>query len=460
MSKQLLFIIGVFFLFSTGLSAQHPDAPSAVSFNAVLFDYYSPSIDELFDDTYITAGAKIGYHRNLTKGFNLEIPLKLGTVHLPTPGGANPVSNNRTIIDLDAIVQMQLFKLGNVIVPYLTAGLGGAYIDGEDFDFQIPLGAGFDVKLFENFYLTSRSEYRVSFADERNNLNHHFGIKSIIDYGKKVEEPPMPVTPPDSDNDGVPDSEDECPTVAGPAALKGCPDSDGDQIIDKNDECPQIAGLPVFNGCPDTDSDGTPDQLDKCPEEAGPKTNQGCPIPAPADTDGDGLPDDRDACPSIPGTVENNGCPDTDGDGIVDPEDSCPNEAGPLSNNGCPIQEIKEEDQEILTFAARNIQFETNSSVIKTESFKILDQVADILRRYANFNCAINGHTDSTGRSDYNQQLSERRAKACYDYLQTKGVAASRMNYKGFGESQPIADNRTAVGQRLNRRVEFVLTPQ
>jgi hypothetical protein len=80
--------------------------------------------------------------------------------------------------------------------------------------------------------------------------------------------------------------------------------------------CPDTPGLPEFQGCPDTDGDGVPDKDDQCPEVAGPVENNGCPWP---DTDGDGVLDKDDACPTVAGPAENKGCPwpDTDGDGIL-----------------------------------------------------------------------------------------------------------------------------------------------
>jgi hypothetical protein len=83
----------------------------------------------------------------------------------------------------------------------------------------------------------------------------------------------------DSDKDGVPDNEDECPNIPGLVATKGCPDSDGDGIPDHLDDCPTTAGLKQFKGCSDSDLDGIPDNRDVCPYEAGPTSNNGCPLP-------------------------------------------------------------------------------------------------------------------------------------------------------------------------------------
>jgi len=176
------------------------------------------------------------------------------------------------------------------------------------------------------------------------------------------------------------------------------------------------------------------------------------PPPPPKDTDGDGITDN---CPDEVGPKENKGCPypDRDGDGLFDKDDKCPDEAGPSSNNGCP--ELKKEDKETLSFAAQNIYFDTGKSVIKSSSFEIMDKVADILNRYPSYNCSIGGHTDSLGNAASNQKLSEKRAKACYDYLVSKGVSGTRLSYAGYGEAQPIADNKYKDGRDQNRRVEF-----
>jgi outer membrane protein OmpA-like peptidoglycan-associated protein len=84
-----------------------------------------------------------------------------------------------------------------------------------------------------------------------------------------------------------------------------------------------------------------------------------------------------------------------------------------------------------------------------------LDKVTAWLKDNPNINVEIDGHTDSYGSDAYNQKLSENRAKSVYDYFANHGVDAQRLSYKGYGESQPIADNATAAGRKQNRRVEL-----
>ena len=258
---------------------------------------------------------------------------------------------------------------------------------------------------------------------------------------------------PDSDGDGIKDSEDSCPDDPGSRATGGCPDGDGDGIVDNKDECPTEAGLVSFSGCPDSDGDGIADKDDACPNEAGSKAQRGCPQ---RDSDGDGVVDEEDDCPNTKGLVTTNGCPDSDGDGVIDELDKCPTTAGSKASGGCP--EIKKEDKDALDLAIQSIEFETGKARIKRASFKNLDQIASILKKYPSYGVAIKGHTDSQGAADANKKLSENRAKACFDYLSNKGVKASRMSHQGFGETQPVADNKTEVGRKKNRRVEFELS--
>jgi len=275
--------------------------------------------------------------------------------------------------------------------------------------------------------------------------------------------------PLDTDGDGVPDYLDKCPET--PANVKvdsvGCPlDADGDGVPDYLDKCPDTPkaakGLVDKTGCPlDTDGDGVPDYLDLCPNT--PKDaikfvdKNGCTL----DTDGDGVPDYLDKCPNTPvearGKVDQNGCPrDIDGDGIPDYLDKCPTIPGVASNNGCP--EIKKEIKTLFKKALQGIQFESGKDLIKKKSFPILDQIATVLKTNPTYLIEIKGHTDNVGDPKFNQILSQKRAESVRKYLVDKGIEEKRMTAKGFGETVPVATNKTAGGRTLNRRVEFEIT--
>ena len=106
----------------------------------------------------------------------------------------------------------------------------------------------------------------------------------------------------------------------------------------------------------------------------------------------------------------------------------------------------------------KNIFFETNKFDVEKESKIELEKLVFFLNQNKTVQILIGGHTDNSGSTKHNLELSENRAKAVYDYLVQKGIATNRLSYKGFGESKPIADNATEEGKQQNRRTEFTIT--
>ncbi|CAM4530144.1 OmpA family protein [Myxococcus xanthus] len=271
----------------------------------------------------------------------------------------------------------------------------------------------------------------------------------------------------DLDGDGIKNAADHCPTVEGLSELNGCPDGDddGDGLPNLADRCPKEAenfnGFEDQDGCPDdpdTDGDGISDAKDQCPDQAedkdGFQDEDGCPDP---DNDNDGVLDTADRCPNEAGPKENRGCPDkdTDGDGIVDRLDNCPTEPGPAKNHGCKEKQLAQIGENRIQLLEA-VYFENNKDIIIARSNKLLDTVANILIAHPEVEkVRVEGHTDNRGNPDYNLDLSQRRADAVVRYLVSKGVARERLDAKGFGPTQPIADNNTTQGRAKNRRVEF-----
>jgi outer membrane protein OmpA-like peptidoglycan-associated protein len=102
-----------------------------------------------------------------------------------------------------------------------------------------------------------------------------------------------------------------------------------------------------------------------------------------------------------------------------------------------------------------NIFFESGNAVLKTESFHQLDQVVSFMESNASLRMEISGHTDNVGSLKTNTSISQKRAEAVVAYLVQKGIAASRLDAKGYAFSQPIDSNATPEGRAKNRRVEF-----
>ncbi|MCJ7421393.1 OmpA family protein [Sphingomicrobium astaxanthinifaciens] len=125
---------------------------------------------------------------------------------------------------------------------------------------------------------------------------------------------------------------------------------------------------------------------------------------------------------------------------------------------GTGVDVIRDGDELLLRMPS-SVTFPVDSYTIQPEFRATLDEVARTLSTYDSTYIDIMGHTDSTGRDDYNQRLSVNRANAVADYLAARGVQRARMATVGYGETQPIADNSTEYGRAQNRRVEIKVVP-
>lgn len=381
-------------------------------------------------------GLNFQYFQGLTEYVDFQATLSGSFVRYPfyrRAGVAQPTSS-KFLLELDAAANIKLLTDKYTVVPYLSFGIGASMYTGTYFAAYAPAGMGLQFNLGQETFLHTQFVHRSAISNLAvNNLAYSIGLSSpLTDKKEPVKVTPPPPPPPvekDTDGDGILDSKDKCPTVAGVAKYDGCPvpDTDGDGINDDNDKCPTVKGLAKYDGCPipDTDKDGINDEEDKCPTVAGVARYQGCPVP---DTDKDGVNDEEDKCPTVPGVRENNGCP-----------------------------AIKEEVVKKVAASAKNVFFVTGSAKLQTKSFKSLDEVVAILNEDAALKLDIEGHTDNTGTDKVNNPLSQNRAKAVYDYLVGKGIDAARLSSEGYGSSKPVADNKTAAGRTLNRRVEMKL---
>ncbi len=168
--------------------------------------------------------------------------------------------------------------------------------------------------------------------------------------------------------------------------------------------------------------------------------------PVDSDSDGDGVTDSMDQCPGTPEgvAVDAQGCPpDGDMDGVYDYLDDCLNTpAGAhVNENGCWVIEAP--------------LFETNKWDIKSDFYVTLDDVVRIIKNNPDLKLEIQGHADIRGTAEYNQKLSEKRAKAVEAYFVSKGIDAGRMQSVGYGFTRPVASNDTPEGMAKNRRVEI-----
>jgi outer membrane protein OmpA-like peptidoglycan-associated protein len=121
--------------------------------------------------------------------------------------------------------------------------------------------------------------------------------------------------------------------------------------------------------------------------------------------------------------------------------------------------EVKREGNRIELNMPGDITFATGKSNVQSEFEPVLNSVSQVLKKYPETRIQVQGFTDNTGSSEFNQMLSEQRARSVASYFERNGIAGERVTTVGFGESQPIAENDTAEGRQQNRRVEIEVVP-
>lgn len=127
-----------------------------------------------------------------------------------------------------------------------------------------------------------------------------------------------------------------------------------------------------------------------------------------------------------------------------------------LASTGVRVQRVGDT---ITLIMPGNITFDTDQSGIRSNFYGTLNSVAKVVAEFDQTVVLVEGHTDSTGSDSYNDQLSVDRAVSVGNYLAGQGVVSNRIDARGFGERQPVADNSTSQGRAQNRRVEIDLVP-
>jgi len=451
-------------------------------------------------DDDLLLGGRVGYFFAPAWSVEASYQVLSTSSNFPLNGVSEPG------IDLDAIRLNVLynFRPGMAFRPFVTLGAGLEGFDADTLASQSQLGlnAGGGLRWFAGEHFAFRVDARVINVDPGDdagvtgdvdpfeNDERQTNIEGTLGFSWLFGGAP----PPDSDGDGVPDRRDKCPDTPHGATVdkSGCPtDTDGDGVFDGIDQCPDTPkghkvdakgcsqdtdgdgvndgpdtcpntpkGATVdAKGCPsDADGDGVYDGLDQCPDTPkGAKVDsKGCPM----DSDGDGISDGIDQCPNTPkgATVDPKGCPmDADADGVPDGLDKCPDspKGTPVDPMGCTIKAAPLFTPEKQSLVLEGVNFATNKAELTAESSAALDRIAASLRDWPEVKVEVGGHTDSSGDATHNLRLSGARAKAVVEYLVNKGIDASRITAKAYGEGSPIADNNTAEGKAKNRRVEL-----
>ena len=440
MKKTILITLA--FVLTASVFAQTSDKKWGIGIGAGIYGTTNTEGVGLMPEIYLS--------RYLNHRFDIMIKGDLGTF------------NSKLISDLDLAntslnLRLKFFDESKKLQPYLFAGPGLLADNSEQgLNFNLGLGSKFYFSPSTALYVDAGYINGIETTRANKTVRDNFWKATVgleFDFGKIK----------DSDMDGVSDKKDKCPeTPAGVTVdTDGCPvDTDGDGVADHIDDCPTVPGLTSLKGCPDKDKDGIADKDDACPDVAGIVSLKGCP-----DTDGDGIADKDDKCPGTPKgwKVDASGCPlDQDKDGLADAEDDCPTVAGPKENKGCPVKEPEKKKEitidqvELMNIKVEPVHFVSDKSYLTDYSKGILQKLITTLNSNKDYHVNVDGHADSQGSDKHNYDLSKERVDSVVKYLVSKGIGADRIiQQKAFGETKPIATNKTKKGRLLNRRVEF-----
>ena len=480
--KRLLLTSLILFSILSGF-AQTNERRTALSLYGGVIQYNGELGNQFFDTDNLRPSFALSVSKYLSPSFNMGLSYFYGDVEFVTEENTlSGTFNNMEIFLNYKFNNGKILKEDVLLAPYIIAGFGAGEWNGVSpesmniGDAYFPLGAGIRIQTGELISVQIQSQHHFTMSDMYDNLETEkgkdyflqtmIGVSFNIGPGRDEDKdgvtdkkdrcqgtPPgvkvdLNGCPLDRDSDMVADYLDNCPDMSGQSTAKGCPDKDMDSIPDVEDQCPENYGPAETFGCPDRDLDSVLDASDICPDVKGLISMQGCP-----DSDLDSVPDKDDLCPLEKGVASLRGCPDRDADGIADKDDLCPDSAGIIANRGCP--EMKAEIKKVFEEALTGLQFETGKDKIKKSSYPVMDAVVHVMTDHPEYKLVISGHTDNTGTTIINQELSEKRAAAAKNYLVANGIDESRITSAGFGDTLPIADNKTSAGRTKNRRVEF-----
>ncbi len=505
---KVLLMLGVLFILSwNSLSAQFNDysIKFGLQGNGLI-----PNTEFTNDNLEIAFTGRAFLRFELSKAFEVELGAGYGRL-----AGDDFVKNywRTDIIPLDLRLILSPFDLKGWN-PYAYGGAGYLKWDVKDkpasvspfpgvknngWDVFVPVGLGIEFALSDNVLLDISGGFNQTFTDDINFYNNKdvdnskaydaywsggLGLTFTGESGSsdkdldgltKNQEEELKTDPnnsdtdgdglldgeefltfntdplnPDTDKDGLTDSEETKKYKTDPNSK----DSDSDGLSDY-DELMKYKTNPMSD---DTDIDGLKDG-----EEIKLNTN-----PNNKDTDNDGLTDYEE----IKNYKTNPTNPDTDGDGLKDGEEIRKHSTNPLKKDtdGGTVDDKTEVDRgtnplnpndDVVLDVSKpiileGVTFASGKADLTPESEKVLMKALNTLNAYPDMKVEIRGYTDSRGSAKANKKLSLRRANAVRNWLLSKGIEPSRVIAKGYGEANPIANNSTPEGRRLNRRIEFV----
>ena len=208
-----------------------------------------------FDISLINHGYALSFLDGISGKYDYMV--QGGSISPQYPLGKKPNENKNLLHFIDIYGIRRCFADTVLINPFIAAGPGITLYNGNA-GFAFNAGAGFQLRISSTVFLHTQINYQVHFSPAiNNNVTASVGLLgTILKRNKRIKAVtvhstlPVPPSVTDTDGDGIADSVDACPTLAGPATFNGCPDTDGDGIPDNRDKCPHEAGTVEYGGCP------------------------------------------------------------------------------------------------------------------------------------------------------------------------------------------------------------------
>lgn len=450
--RKRFYIVGLLFLSVMSVHGQNFEYPWAVSAGANLVNYRPHPGNPALHENLFNFGYQVGVQKYLNRAFDFRAQL-LVAPSVSFPEGIISRTNS-PLIDMQYRLS---FKLNNGIImrengrigPYLSIGMGGSYVRNHP-DAYVPLGGGLRVRINQRMAIRLESTRKISANKDYQNVDHALAFIYNMDTKKnKVQLDPQEIKdietvatliPPDTDHDGLIDSQDECPEVAGPLGMNGCPTKDFSEmdaevvVIDETATVKDNELTPVNPAKTEQDSPSKlENQLTLVPET---KTKE------------------------VPPTVvdlEDKTEPESKEEVVVattQPKEE-KIEAKPVKTDN--VVKTTPCGKEIdAKKVSTTINFAFGSDRIPPGAVKQLDKIAEQMKSCSETKLVLSGHTDDKGTERDNLVLSIKRAfNVKYYLVHTHNISQYRITSDGLGEEKPLAENSSSNGRERNRRVDM-----
>jgi outer membrane protein OmpA-like peptidoglycan-associated protein len=409
--KQKLLLTIAFFLMLTATISQAQ--VNSVTYKVKNYTLWTNNSGANKPNDDILQGVEIGYMHGLNKYLELYVPVRLGVPIFKT---GNTIQQGSWGFDPSLVGK---YDNGGQVVPYASLGLSAENIV-DTWNWGALIGGGLNFRIGDNTFLTLGTGFRKSFTAQRNSWQHSLGLILPVG-GAGLDAEPKISAKQQAINDAA--TARLAAEAAAKAAAAAKVAAEQAEVTARAEKMKMEAEAKI--------------QADKLRLEAEAKAQK-----EKAQMEADARAQAEKAQLEAEARKK----------AVVTPPPTVVTTT--TTTTQAPVV-LTQQEQEVMTYAMQGVQFETGSAQLVKSSYGVLDNVVSVLKGNSQLRLSINGHTDKTGNESANVKLSQSRANACMAYLVSKGISLSRLTAKGYGSSQPVSDNSTAEGRKMNRRVEF-----